>query len=131
MGGGRVCGAVWAGWGAGGPRAAGAPPRRPPHRFSPNRLDQHNASTQLDANPTPPPTQKQVILDLIKLRKSTGVNARSKVSVRKAAGDVYAATVDDKIAVKIGRGDWSPNSAGGKEWRVAVTGQNVAVWACE
>ena len=35
----------------------------------------------------------------------------------------------DKIAVKIGRGDWSPNSAGGKEWRVAVTGQNVAVWA--
>ena len=51
--------------------------------------------------------------------------------MRKAAGDVYAATIDDKIAMKIGRGDWSPNSAGGKEWKLVVTGQNVAVWSCE
>jgi alpha-amylase len=28
------------------------------------------------------------------------------VTVRKAAGDVYAATIDDKIAMKIGPGDW-------------------------
>jgi hypothetical protein len=34
--------------------------------------------------------------------------------------------------MKIGRGEWSPNSTGTnvgqKEWRLAVTGQNVAVW---
>ena len=28
------------------------------------------------------------------------------MTVRKAAGDVYAATIDDKIAMKIGPGDW-------------------------
>lgn len=33
---------------------------------------------------------------------------RSKVTVRKAATDVYAATIDDKLAMKIGSGDWSP-----------------------
>ena len=38
----------------------------------------------------------QLIIDLVKLRKSAGLNARSKVAVRKAAGDVYAATIDDK-----------------------------------
>ncbi|KIY94390.1 alpha-amylase, putative [Monoraphidium neglectum] len=75
---------------------------------------------------------RQLILDLVAVRKSYGINSRSKVAVRKAAGDVYAATIDDKIALKIGRGDWSPNSAGinvgQKEWKLTVTGHNVAVW---
>jgi hypothetical protein len=32
--------------------------------------------------------------------------------------------------MKIGRGDWSPQQAnlGQKEWKLTVTGQNVAVW---
>ena len=66
------------------------------------------------------------------MRKKHQLNARSKVTVRKAAGDVYAATIDDKVAMKIGRGDWSPNMAridvGQKEWTKACTGQNFAVW---
>ena len=80
------------------------------------------------------PLPAQVILDLMKLRKSVGVNARSKITVRKAASDVYAATIDDKLAIKIGRGDWSPNAANanvGRDWKSAVTGQNVAVWAAQ
>lgn len=54
---------------------------------------------------------------------------RSKVTIRKAAGDVYAATIDDKVAMKIGPGDWSPNSVGikvnGKEFKVVVSGFQV------
>jgi hypothetical protein len=46
---------------------------------------------------------------------------------------VYAATINDKIAVKIGRGDWSPNVAkidapGGQAWVRACNGPNGAVW---
>lgn len=37
-----------------------------------------------------------------------------------------------QVAMKIGRGDWSPNGAnvnvGQKEWKLTVSGQNVAVW---
>ena len=98
-----------------------------PHQQHTPHQNQSN-QTKIDSN------QPKVILDLIQLRKATGVNARSKVTVRKAAADVYAATVDDKLAMKIGRGDWSPGAAGvnvGREWRLAVTGQNVAVWVAE
>ena len=66
------------------------------------------------------------------IRRSAGVNCRSSVVVRKAAGDVYAATVDNKIAMKIGRGDWSPNGArlelGQKEWKLMASGPGFAVW---
>lgn len=48
-------------------------------------------------------------------------------------GDVYAATINDKIAIKIGRGDWSPNQAkieapGGQAWVKACSGHNWACW---
>ena len=37
-----------------------------------------------------------------------------------------------QVALKIGRGEWSPNSAninvGQKEWRLTATGPNVAGW---
>ena len=66
------------------------------------------------------------------VRRTTGINCRSTVVVRKAAADVYAATVDNKVAVKIGRGDWSPNGArlelGQKEWKMAASGHGFAVW---
>jgi hypothetical protein len=52
--------------------------------------------THLKPNP-PHPDPPQLILDLIKVRQTTGLNARSKVTVRKAAADVYAATIDDKV----------------------------------
>jgi alpha-amylase len=75
----------------------------------------------------------QCILDLLAVRKRHGLDCRAKVQVRKAAGDVYAATINDKIAVKIGRGDWSPNSAridapGGKQWVRACNGKDWACW---
>lgn len=37
-----------------------------------------------------------------------------------------------QIAMKIGRGNWSPSDAnlnvGQKEWKLEITGQNTAVW---
>jgi alpha-amylase len=37
-----------------------------------------------------------------------------------------------KVAVKLGRGDWSPNSAridvGQREWKLAASGHRSAVW---
>ena len=57
---------------------------------------------------------------------------RSKVVVKKATGDVYAAVIDDKVAIKMGSGDWSPNSpatkASGKDMKLASSGFQFAVW---
>lgn len=76
---------------------------------------------------------RQCILDLLAVRKKHGLDCRAKVTVRKAAGDVYAATINDSIAIKIGRGDWSPNMAkieakGGQGWAKACNGHNWACW---
>ena len=54
------------------------------------------------------------------------------LQVHKATADVYAASVDKKIAVKVGPGNWSPNEdglqVGQKEWKLATSGPNFAVW---
>lgn len=75
---------------------------------------------------------RKSIKELLDIRRRHGINCRSKVSVKKAAGDVYAATIDDKIAVKIGPGDWSPNSSGvkinGKDMKSVSSGNGYAVW---
>lgn len=69
---------------------------------------------------------------LLKIRKRHGISNRSKVAVHKATADVYAASVDKKIAVKVGPGNWSPNDdnlqIGQKEWKLATSGSNFAVW---
>lgn len=46
------------------------------------------------------------------------------VHVVAADSSKYAAVVDDKVAVKIGPGSWSP----GADWAVATDGQDYAVW---
>ncbi|KXZ47781.1 hypothetical protein GPECTOR_33g663 [Gonium pectorale] len=75
------------------------------------------------------------ILELLSIRKRHGINARSKVVVKKSAGDVYAALVDDKVAIKMGPGDWSPNHSGirfnGKELKLASSGYQYAVWEAQ
>ncbi|GFR49731.1 hypothetical protein Agub_g11888 [Astrephomene gubernaculifera] len=72
------------------------------------------------------------ILDLLSIRKRNGINARSKVVVKKSAADVYAAVIDDKVAMKMGPGDWSPNHSGlrmnGKDMKLVSSGFQFAVW---
>jgi len=72
------------------------------------------------------------IRELIKLRRAHKINARSKVTVAKAGNDLYAATIEDKLHMKIGPGDWSPNhnNVPGK-WKSVCTGRNFAVWVKE
>eukprot|EP00192_Tetraselmis_astigmatica_P007506 CAMPEP_0117654098 /NCGR_PEP_ID=MMETSP0804-20121206/3558_1 /TAXON_ID=1074897 /ORGANISM="Tetraselmis astigmatica, Strain CCMP880" /LENGTH=714 /DNA_ID=CAMNT_0005460347 /DNA_START=1 /DNA_END=2145 /DNA_ORIENTATION=- len=73
------------------------------------------------------------IRELISIRKKYKLNARSKVVVAKAGNDIYAATIDDKVAMKIGPGNWSPNEAkiAGKTWQKASAGKNYCVWTAE
>jgi alpha-amylase len=61
---------------------------------------------------------------LIKVRKRMGLHARSAVQIRAAEGGLYAAIIDGRVAVKLGRRDWSP----GIGWRLAVDGERFAVW---
>jgi len=74
-------------------------------------------------------TIKQDILKLIEIRKRYGIHAKSEVVVQRAYNDVYAAIVNKKVAVKIGPGDYSPNSGGTKDWTMLHSGKNFAVWA--
>lgn len=64
------------------------------------------------------------IRDLVKIRKYAGINSTSYVSIKVADSVKYCAVIDQKVAVKIGHGDWSP----GQDWTLAVNGNDYAVW---
>jgi len=53
-----------------------------------------------------------------------------QVVVRRATVDCYAATIDDRVAMKIGSGDWSPNKAdlGIGRFKLSSSGFQFAVW---
>lgn len=55
-----------------------------------------------------------------------------QIVVHKATNDVYAASVDKKIVVKVGPGNWSPHDdglqIGQKDWKLTTSGPNFAVW---
>lgn len=62
----------------------------------------------------------------------SGFPCTLQVLVHKATNDVYAASVDKKIAVKVGPGNWSPQDGGvqigQKDWTLVTSGPNFAVW---
>ncbi|KAF5833596.1 glycoside hydrolase superfamily [Dunaliella salina] len=71
--------------------------------------------------------------DLIALRSKHGIHARSSVKILQATGDLYAAIVDDKVAVKLGPAEWEPQAQGiqlgrGKQPKLAVSGFQFSVW---
>ncbi|HEY7156816.1 MAG TPA: alpha-amylase C-terminal beta-sheet domain-containing protein [Gemmataceae bacterium] len=70
------------------------------------------------------PYTRERIDKLIKVRRDNGIQARSPVDIREAKPGLYAALVDQKVAVKLGSADWSP----GDGWRLAVDGDKFAVW---
>lgn len=76
---------------------------------------------------------RPMLQDLINVRKKLRVNARSKVKVLVAKDNLYAAVIDDKVVMKIGGADFSPNrfkehDLGDKRWEVCASGNNYAVW---
>lgn len=73
----------------------------------------------------------ETIKSLLKMRKDCGINSRSKVVVRSATADCYAATIDDRLAMKIGHGNFSPNRQSDDSdfrWQLSASGPNFAVW---
>lgn len=53
--------------------------------------------------------------------------ALTQLKITKAERDVYAAVIDEKVAVKIGPGHYEPPN-GSKRWNVAAEGVNYRVW---
>ena len=60
------------------------------------------------------------------------MGSAEQVVIQKASSDVYAASIDNKIAMKVGPGDWSPEMVklqmGQKEWKLLCSGPQYAVW---
>ncbi|KAI4384241.1 hypothetical protein MLD38_002421 [Melastoma candidum] len=67
------------------------------------------------------------ISSLISLRNRNRIHCRSTVKIVKAERDVYAAIVDEKVAVKIGPGHFEP-AVGHQRWSVAIEGNDYKVW---
>ncbi|KAK6931181.1 Alpha-amylase, C-terminal beta-sheet [Dillenia turbinata] len=70
---------------------------------------------------------KSEILALISLRNRNKIHCRSTVKIAKAESDVYAAIIDEKVAVKIGPGHFEPPS-GSQNWSFAIEGKDYKVW---
>ncbi|XP_043724818.1 alpha-amylase 3, chloroplastic-like isoform X2 [Telopea speciosissima] len=64
---------------------------------------------------------------LLSLRHRMNVHCRSTVQIAKAENDVYAAIIDEKLAMKIGPGHYEPPS-GPQRWSLALQGNDYKVW---
>ncbi|KAK7307134.1 hypothetical protein VNO77_39937 [Canavalia gladiata] len=67
------------------------------------------------------------IAALISLRKRNKIHCRSTVQIIKAEGDVYAAIIEERIAMKIGPGHFEPPSDSYK-WSLAIEGNEYKIW---
>jgi alpha-amylase len=67
---------------------------------------------------------RQRIDRLIRVRKAAGIHSRSGIDIREAHKGLYAAVIDGRVAVKLGRRDWWP----GWGWELEVDGEWFAVW---
>lgn len=65
------------------------------------------------------------IEELMRLRQAHGIHAESGVRIVVADRSRYAAVIDERLAVKIGPGEWAP----GAGWRLVASGRNFAVWS--
>lgn len=68
---------------------------------------------------------RETIWTLIRLRRTAGLHAESGVNILTAQADLYAALIDDKVAIKIGPASWQPEGA---DWADAAHGDDFAVW---
>lgn len=64
---------------------------------------------------------------LISIRNRNKIHCRSTIKITKAERDVYAAIIDDKVAMKIGPGYYEPQS-GPQKWSPVLEGRDYKVW---
>jgi alpha-amylase len=74
------------------------------------------------------PACRETIARLMRARRVTGVHSESRGRIAAAEGGLYAAVVDERLAVKLGGRDWSPP---GRGWQLVASGERFAVWADE
>lgn len=67
------------------------------------------------------------IATLISLRNRNEINCRSTVNIVKAERDVYAAIIDEKVAMKIGPGHFEPQN-GSQNWSFVAEGRDYKLW---
>ncbi|KAL7181660.1 hypothetical protein ACSBR1_040536 [Camellia fascicularis] len=70
---------------------------------------------------------KSEISELISLRNRNQIHCRSTIKITKAERDVYAAVIEEKVAMKIGPGHYEPPS-GPERWSLAIEGRDYKVW---
>ncbi|KAK9675794.1 hypothetical protein RND81_11G031600 [Saponaria officinalis] len=70
---------------------------------------------------------KSEISSLLAVRIRNKINCRSTIKINKADRDVYAATIDDKVTMKIGPGHYEPPNDS-QNWSIAVEGNDYKVW---
>jgi alpha-amylase len=68
---------------------------------------------------------KEDIKKLNRLRQSIDIKPTSKLYIQDASFGLYAAFIDDKIAMKIGPRSWNPDL---NAWELYHSGHNWAVW---
>lgn len=71
---------------------------------------------------------KNTIAKLIDIRKRNGIKADSELKIVAAEPDLYFATIDDKLAVKLGPRADLGSLKPGSEWKVAAEGKDFTVW---
>ncbi len=69
---------------------------------------------------------KNEIDAMIKIRKDNGLSSTSNLNIVTATNNLYAAIIDDKVAMKLGSDNWSPSGAG---WTLKLSGTGFAIWA--
>ncbi|KAK7348567.1 hypothetical protein VNO80_23125 [Phaseolus coccineus] len=70
---------------------------------------------------------KTEISTLLSIRKRNKIQCRSTVKICKAERDVYAAVIDEKVAMKIGPGQFEPPS-GSQKWSSVLEGRDYKIW---
>lgn len=70
---------------------------------------------------------KSEIAALVSIRNRNKIQCRSTVRVTKAERDVYAAIIDEKVAMKMGPGHYEPER-GSHNWSLAYEGNDYKVW---
>jgi len=68
---------------------------------------------------------RKQIDSLLDVRDKMKIHARSVLKIEHAKDNLYAAKIDDKVAVKLGREHWEPKGDG---WKVDAFGDDWCVW---
>ncbi|GAB4820889.1 hypothetical protein N2152v2_007935 [Parachlorella kessleri] len=69
------------------------------------------------------------IAQLVALRKRCGITADAKLEILAADKDLYVATINNRVMVKLGpRMDMGAHVPNDKEWKIVTWGKDFAVW---